>query len=525
MGETLTSGSEAALVNRLRGRGRPRKTQPQKPDEDCLHSIQEEDNLDNEKLTGETIMSNEEECEYEPSGIYSVGGSPLPPTPPLESSGTSNLSSSTPKRTNTSRRDLSLEVPPGMDFILSYMKSLHEKTESTVMKMVDTSKREINHNLDAKVTSLASDLQGIKADVYKIESAVEGKLQKIQEDHRDLYKKVEETNKEIKRVEQVQRAEKTGTKAKIRNLEQDASNDREQHQKEMDALRAEMKEMIQGNKLLIKKYEDTLQDCKQELAESKKEIQEQRTELQLNLDEVKMTAYRNKEDIRQNTLQIEGLENRARSSNLIVEGLPEDESKSLTEQIGDTIRMQLQDFKDSKIKSAYRVGKASSKKKKPRLAIAVMESSGEKETILAKAVEIRKKSGNQNLWFNRDQTDSSKRKHRMVKACYKKLIENDLQCSIKGSVITYQQKQYDYQMLSLLPDGCRPEDIKTRETKDGKGLAFQSDYVYLSNMAPATFNYNKCLYTSAEQAYQTTKMRALGFIQLAQEMQLMYNPY
>lgn len=326
MGETLTSGSEAALVNCLRGRGLPRKTQLQQPEEEHLHSILEEDNSDNEKITGET-MSNEEGGEYEPSSRYSVEGSPLPPTPPLECSGTLNLSSSTPKRINTSRRDLFLEVPPGMDFILNYMKSLHEKTENTVMKMVDTSKREINHNLDAKVTSLASDLQGIKADVYKIKSTVEGKLQKIQDDHRDLYQKVEETNKEIKRVELVQRAEKTGTKAKIRNLEQEISSDREQHQKEMDALRAEMKEMVEENKLLIKKYEDTLQDCKQELAESKKEIQNHRAETQTNLEEVKMTVYRNKEDIRQNTLQIEGLENRVRSPNLIMEGLPEDESK------------------------------------------------------------------------------------------------------------------------------------------------------------------------------------------------------
>lgn len=148
-----------------------------------------------------------------------------------------------------------------------------------------------------------------------------------------------------------------------------------------------------------------------------------------------------------------------------------------------------------------------------------------KENILAKAAEIRKQSGNQNLWLNRDKTDGSKRKHRMVKACFKKLVELDNQSTIKGSVITYQQKQYDYEMLNLLPSGCRPEDIKTRETNDKTGLGFQSEYVFLSNMAPAHVKYNRCMYTSVEHAYQTTKMRALGFIQLAQEMQTMTNPY
>lgn len=62
---------------------------------------------------------------------------------------------------------------------MSYMKSLHEKTENTMMKMMDTSKSEINHNLDARIMALSTDLQGIKSDIYKIESTVKGKLQKF----------------------------------------------------------------------------------------------------------------------------------------------------------------------------------------------------------------------------------------------------------------------------------------------------------------------------------------------------------
>lgn len=528
MGETLTSGAEAALVNRLRGRGRPKKTHIQKQEVNLQQSIIEEEasDYDNEKAVDDLTSSDREGFEYELDRRYSRENSPLPPTPPLEGSGALSLSSSTPKRTNTSRRDLSLEVPPGMDFLMSYMKSLHEKTENTMMKMVDASKMEINHNLDAKVTKLSADLQGMKSDVYRIESTMEGKLQKIEEAHRGLDMKVDESSKEIKRIEQMQRAEKTGTKSKIRSLEQEISADREKYQNDIESLRAEIKGMAEANNQLIKEYESTLQGYRDEMAECKKQNKDLEMDVQLSIDELKMTAFKNKEDIRQNTLQLDGLENRSRSSNLVIEGLPEDDDKkTLKEQVGDIFRLVFQDFKDQKIKSAYRIGKARGKKKKPRLAIIVMENSAEKETILAKAAEIKNKSGNQSLWLNQDQTDSNKRKHRLVRACYKKLVENDHQCSIKGSLITYQQKQYDYEMLSLLPQGCKPEDIKTRETNDGKGLAFQSDHVYLSNMAPARFRYNKCLYTSAEHAFQTTRVRALGFIQLAQEMQLMCNPY
>lgn len=67
------------------------------------------------------------------------------------------------------------------------MKSLHENTENTMMKMVDTSKREINHNLDAKVTALSTELQGIKSDVFRIENTVEGKLIKMQEVYKSLH--------------------------------------------------------------------------------------------------------------------------------------------------------------------------------------------------------------------------------------------------------------------------------------------------------------------------------------------------
>lgn len=95
MGKTLTSDSEAALVNLLRGRGRPKKTQTQKYEIDSMRSILEEDKLDVDKESGESVLIAEEGAKHD--SRYSVEGSPLPPTPPLECRGTLNLSSSTPK--------------------------------------------------------------------------------------------------------------------------------------------------------------------------------------------------------------------------------------------------------------------------------------------------------------------------------------------------------------------------------------------------------------------------------------------
>lgn len=66
MGETLASGAEAALVNRLRGRGRPKKTYPQKQELDSQPSvIEEEDILDYEKLSDDPAMMGSEGHEFE----------------------------------------------------------------------------------------------------------------------------------------------------------------------------------------------------------------------------------------------------------------------------------------------------------------------------------------------------------------------------------------------------------------------------------------------------------------------------
>lgn len=113
-----------------------------------------------------------------------------------------------------------------------------------------------------------------------------------------------------------------------------------------------------------------------------------------------MLVYKNREEIKQNVSQIDNMENRLRSTNLVIEGLPESTGEPLARQVGDIIRLEIVDFKDTKIKNIYRVGKPSGKKKKkPRIVIVSLENPADKENILSKAPDKRKKSGNQNLWL------------------------------------------------------------------------------------------------------------------------------
>lgn len=79
---------------------------------------------------------------------------------------------------------------------------------------------------------------------------------------------------------------------------------------------------------------------------------------------------------------------------------------------------------------------------------------------------------------------------------------------MKGSTITYEKKQFDYDTHNLLPDPCRPYHVKTRETADGNGLCFSSEHVFCSNFAQSKLKYDSQLYTSVEQAFQISKVKA-----------------
>lgn len=47
------------------------------------------------------------------------------------------------------------------------------------------------------------------------------------------------------------------------------------------------------------------------------------------------------------------------------------------------------------------------------------------------------------------------------------MVENEYACTMKGSVIMFRGKQYNYERLNLLPDLCTLFAVKTRETEEG----------------------------------------------------------
>lgn len=99
------------------------------------------------------------------------------------------------------------------------------------------------------------------------------------------------------------------------------------------------------------------------------------------------------------------------------------------------------------------------------------------------------------------------------------MIKNGFPCTMRGSIITYDKKQFGYDNLSLLPD------VKSSDTTDGYGFCYSSEYVYCSNFFPCKVKYEGTVYTSAEQAFQTHKVSTAGSSELAAEMVSMSDPY
>lgn len=228
-------------------------------------------------------------------------------------------------------------------------------------------------------------------------------------------------------------------------------------------------------------------------------------------------------EINQNKKSIESLDNKVRSRNLVIDGINETVNEDIRQTVFDCISPTIEDLKKDQIKSAYRIGRA--RGKKPRSIIAVLDEETLRDSILSKAADIKKKSNNKYLWLNRDQNDSSRRKRNLVKACFNLLKYNKYECSLKGSTIYIDGKQYGYDELTLLPDKCRPENAKSRLFDNDLSLAFHSEHVFCSNMYGALFTYKDQLYTSAEQAYQVTKVSEAGYKKLATDMPGFANPY
>lgn len=400
--------------------------------------------------------------------------------------------------------------------LLAELKANQKSSElnmaTSIKQAIDESKCEIKESMNTMILALTTSVDEIKSDISKMESAFSSRIGNVEKKVTQIVVDLDEASAGVKEVKLQMNANKISIDTKVSEINKEIQRIKDTSRKEISNVREETKTLLTEQQNIIERQQE--------------ELEYWRKHQEHELDNVKTRAYGNSNQIRQHTIQIDDLENKVRAGNIIVEGLQEkDNDENALDDLITIIQKTLPAFQKTSVKHVLRLGKERKNKKKPRPLLVILDSQKTREMLLSNASEIKKNADEKMLWINRDQSENAKRRHSLVKACYKLLLKNSFACSMKGSTITYQKKQYNYDMLNLLPEPCTPQWVKSRTTSDGKGICYSSEHSYCSNFAPATIRHNGCLFTSVEHAFQLSKVKDAGYTELAAEMAGMTNPY
>lgn len=402
-----------------------------------------------------------------------------------------------------------------MNALLKHMEEMQKRTEKSltesVTKSIEESKTSINKNMSDMITALKVSVDDLKENLQGVKESFQKEIDDVKDRMRTVESKVKIACGDISRLEHESRSERTNLTSKLQRVEGDTEKALKQVNTQLSCLRKEM--------------ETSAEEFQRQHRDQELKFENYKREMEEEMDKLKIRAYGNSCDLRQHATQIESLDVQVRAQNVIIDGLPEKPDAESKSELLEIIHKTLPQFKENSIRQIRRLGKVRGKKKKPRPILVSLNDQNSRDTLISKAADIKKGTDNAQFWINRDQSDSAKRRHGLVKACFKLMQANKLPCSMKGSAISYNNKLYDYDSLNLLPDPCRPYHVKSRETTDGKGLCFALEHVFCSNFSSARVRYKGQLYTSVEHAYQTIKVKDAGYIELASEMLGMINPY
>lgn len=411
-----------------------------------------------------------------------------------------------------------MEGKMDMKEVLKHLEMLQERTEANmataIVQAVEKSKHEINENIGLLTTSVLN----IRSDLTNFEEKYNTRFETIESKIAETGKKSDLALSEVKRLEQIVREGKKSSNDKMRYIEDDATALKKKMDKELIGVRSELGRSLREHKAALEKQSQELLQWKEQLEQS--------------VDDIKLRLCGNTNQLRQYATLVDSIDNKIRANNIVIEGYPEkadNDGNPLEDSINDIslmIQEVITDFKSTAIKTLARLGVPKNKgNKKPRPLLVCLTDQSTRERILRKAKNIKEKSGNKYLRLNRDQSENAKRKHSLVKSCYKLMLKNGFPCTIRGSIITYNKVQYNYDSLNSLPEGCTPHYARSTETSDNAGFCYSSEYVYCSNFFPCKVKYKGELYSSAEHAFQTYKVKIAGYDELAAEMMSMTDPY
>lgn len=456
-----------------------------------------------------------------------------------------------------SGKDTSPPLSADTSHLMKYINELMASTEGRLMEALSTSNSELKANMEqmgAKMQAINETLSDVQGNINKLEKKMGKKIGDLQSYVGTVDEKLQAVVQRSELLEKTAKEENISLKTEIQQLRMELENHKEKSEQQVQDLKNNIQAVAKENNCHFDRHYQDTEKWKEEVtndiiklsssvSNNRHEIRSYLKQLEKMDDKIRSKSITidgisekkiirvNKADqseeteapAKDNGIPENGSENQPVSQTTVKQSTKEVEKEDLTQIVFDLIKPALDDFTKEKILATYRLG--APKGKKPRQILVMLDDETTRGKILGKAPDIKKFANNRYLWINRDQNEGSRRKYGLVKACFKLLKENAHPCSMKGASISYNGKLYDYEMLSLLPENCRPENVKSKIFDDGKSLAFSSEFSYCSNFAPASLLYKGHYYTLAEHAFQATKAKTAGYSKLSEDIMGIHNPY
>lgn len=234
---------------------------------------------------------------------------------------------------------ISEELKPLAKYLESLQKASQKTLITTMVESIASCKSEIKDNLNEMIDSLKKSVEDIKGSFHKLEKSVEAKIGNIQRKVDEIESKADEAIQEVKELKQRQQcrdAESDQAREKIKAMETEIHDLRE--------FKAKVEAQLVGLRGDIDRRMDE-QDAN--IKFQKEKFDKASAAMENDMDAVKIRSYGNLNQIRHLSEQVEDIDNKQRSNNLIIEGLPEkadDETK--TELVG-IISKEIRDFQPS----------------------------------------------------------------------------------------------------------------------------------------------------------------------------------
>lgn len=390
-----------------------------------------------------------------------------------------------------------------------------EQMKQTIESSIKASTSSIQASLGNQLSDITSHLDTLESRMKSLASSVKTKLSEMELKWKSHDNQLQIINEgQIKCVKQ-----QTHLKSEMDTMKTMIK----ENKKTIEKIRTEKAKLEVDHQQAIAFRDDELKESQQKIKQLETDNRELKEKIQTLNQAVSKSNKSHEKSHAELDSKIELLGTKSRKNNVIVDGIQETENENL-----ETILLSLTDavscdLLPSEIHAIYRFGTA--RGAKPRSIMVTLESPKAKDKIIQNVKEIKRKSTNKYLWFNKDQTDNTRRRTMLLKRCHALCVKNKHEAILKSDAITLEGKTYKYEELSLLPEKCRPEDTRMVITEDGTGVGFQSELVYLSNFYPCELRYEGQVYSSAEQAFQHIKARDAGYLKLANDILHTNNPY